>query len=208
MSYYRLTNDLFDNLSSLWKSVTCTLACCITNTCQTPFNSSWNAYSACLLQSIRFNKYISTIMNRNKSRYKVLQELQTMASGPNANTTTVTWYQSITAEGPGDKKDGNGCKGLDDHYYLWDERTTKTKTKKGGTGPWAFECRWRWDRGRRCLLRMRLLLKRRPMGRMEWINMSFVRWMSFVPLRRRIICWSTPVPAAYNTKKQSFRCAC
>ena len=55
---------------------------------------------------------------------------------------------------------------------------------------------------------MRLPLKRRPMGRIERINMSFVRWMSFVPSRRRVVRWSRRVPAAYNTKKQSFRCAC
>ncbi len=38
--------------------------------------------------------------------------------------------------------------------------------------------------------------------------MSFVRWMSFVPSRRRVVRWSRRVPAAYNTKRQSFRCAC
>ena len=46
---------------------------------------------------------------------------------------------------------------------------------------------------------MRLPLKRRPMGRIERINMSFVRWISFAPSRRRVVRCSMRVPAACIT---------
>jgi hypothetical protein len=43
---------------------------------------------------------------------------------------------------------------------------------------------------------MRLPLKRSPIGRMERINISFVRCTSFVPSRRCVIRSSTRVPIA------------
>ena len=55
---------------------------------------------------------------------------------------------------------------------------------------------------------MRLPLKRRPMGRIERINMSFVRWISFAPSRRRVVRCSMRVPAACIMKVAILdRCA-
>ena len=48
------------------------------------------------------------------------------------------------------------------------------------------------------LLRIKLALNRRPMGRMERTNMSLVIWTSFAPSKRWVVRCKTRVPMAYR----------
>ena len=47
------------------------------------------------------------------------------------------------------------------------------------------------------LLRIKLALNRRPMGRIERTNMSLVIWTSFAPSKRWVVRCKTRVPMAY-----------
>jgi hypothetical protein len=48
------------------------------------------------------------------------------------------------------------------------------------------------------LLRIKLALNRRPMGRIERTNMSLVIWTSFAPSKRQVVRCKTRVPMAYR----------
>jgi len=48
------------------------------------------------------------------------------------------------------------------------------------------------------LLRIKLALNRRPMGRIERTNISLEIWMSFAPSRRWVVRCKTRVPMAYR----------
>ncbi len=84
MSYCRLTTDLSDDLSSLWKSVTCSYLVALQKLARHLVIHP-EMLIVLALQLIGFNEYISTINKYNNST-TVLHELQIMASGLDANT--------------------------------------------------------------------------------------------------------------------------